>query len=270
MFWVGSEVPFGGRRASDWRSFDISVADQSRIDQVIAWLARPEATRPSFITVYLTRVDLYGHRRGPFSPAMDSAIAATDQVIGRLVDWIAANGRGDRTDLVILSDHGMTEMSRDRVIFLDDYVDIEPAEIADFAPATAIVPRPGRLEHLYRGLTGVHPHLTIHRRSDGPDRFRLGDGPRFTPLIALADDGWYISTRSRWATWPLVDNGSHGFDNTLPSMRAIFIAVGPSFRSGRVVPPFQNVHVYPLLARLLGVTPAPVDGRLDSVAAVLR
>ena len=37
-----------------------------------------------------------------------------------------------------------------------------------------------------------------------------------------------------------------------------------------LVPPFQNVHVYALLADLLGLTPARTDGSLDSVRTLLR
>jgi hypothetical protein len=53
-------------------------------------------------------------------------------------------------------------------------------------------------------------------------------------------------------------------------MRGIFVAAGPGFRSGVTVPAFRNVHVYPVLARLLGVTPAPNEGSVDSVRAMLR
>jgi predicted AlkP superfamily pyrophosphatase or phosphodiesterase len=61
----------------------------------------------------------------------------------------------------------------------------------------------------------------------------------------------------------------HGYDPDLPSMQALFLARGPSFRRGAVVPGFENVHVYPLLAELLGVRPAPSDGRLDSLPRLL-
>jgi hypothetical protein len=52
-------------------------------------------------------------------------------------------------------------------------------------------------------------------------------------------------------------------------MQAIFLARGPTFKKGVTVPPFQNIHLYVLLAHLLGVTPAPNDGSLDSVESVL-
>lgn len=53
-------------------------------------------------------------------------------------------------------------------------------------------------------------------------------------------------------------------------MRAIFVAQGPAFRSGVQAPPFRNVHVYDLIAGILGLTPAPNDGSKDSTMTLLR
>jgi hypothetical protein len=36
-----------------------------------------------------------------------------------------------------------------------------------------------------------------------------------------------------------------------------------------VVEPFQNIHIYALLAQILGLRPARNDGALDSVRALL-
>jgi hypothetical protein len=35
------------------------------------------------------------------------------------------------------------------------------------------------------------------------------------------------------------------------------------------VPPFRNIHVYSLLAEVLGLSPTPNDGSLDSVRTFL-
>ncbi|MGE0439196.1 MAG: ectonucleotide pyrophosphatase/phosphodiesterase [Gemmatimonadales bacterium] len=270
MFWVGSEVAFDGRHADHWRPFEPFLPGDARVDQLTEWLSLPEGERPQFATLYLNRVDVMGHRHGPDSPAVDSAIAVTDSTVGRLVDWLTAAGLAPRTDLVIVSDHGMTGISPDRVIFLDDYVPIEPGDIVDLAPVTALEPAANRVETVSRKLQGAHPHLTVYRREEMPARFHFRANDRITSLVLLADDGWTISTRALWRDRPLRDDGNHGYDNALPSMRATFLAVGPSFRRGAVVPPFQNIHVYDLLAHLLGVRPAPNDGSLDSVRAVLR
>ena len=80
-----------------------------------------------------------------------------------------------------------------------------------------------------------------------------------------------VTTRTRFAERPIKGiSGSHGADPHDPQMRALFLARGPSIRPGVRLPVFDNVSVYPLLARLLGVKPAPNDGDPADTAAALR
>ncbi|HTF20812.1 MAG TPA: hypothetical protein VK658_22215, partial [Chryseolinea sp.] len=43
----------------------------------------------------------------------------------------------------------------------------------------------------------------------------------------------------------------------------IFYAYGPNIRQGYTLEPFENVHVYPFIARILGLRFPPIDGRSD-------
>jgi predicted AlkP superfamily pyrophosphatase or phosphodiesterase len=80
-----------------------------------------------------------------------------------------------------------------------------------------------------------------------------------------------VSSRARLAkSPPRVNGGEHGYDNDLPSMQALFVAAGPSFRRGITVPSLDIIHLYPLMAQILGLRPAKTDGSLDSVRALLR
>src|ERR1035438_4385694 len=45
-------------------------------------------------------------------------------------------------------------------------------------------------------------------------------------------------------------------------MKAIFYAAGPDIRAGVTVAPFENVNVYPFIAKILGLTIGPIDGKL--------
>jgi hypothetical protein len=50
-------------------------------------------------------------------------------------------------------------------------------------------------------------------------------------------------------------------------MHGIFLALGPRFPAGGLLPPVRAVDVYPLLARLLGLRPAPdLDGSPAALA----
>ena len=57
---------------------------------------------------------------------------------------------------------------------------------------------------------------------------------------------------------------------TVPEMKAIFYAAGPDIVAGKTVAPFENVHVYPWIAHLLGVQPAKNDGSLNLLSGALR
>jgi hypothetical protein len=48
-------------------------------------------------------------------------------------------------------------------------------------------------------------------------------------------------------------------------MRAKFIAHGSAFKKGAVIEPFENIHVYNVMTRILGLTPPLNDGN-ESVA----
>lgn len=64
--------------------------------------------------------------------------------------------------------------------------------------------------------------------------------------------------------------GAHGYDNQIQSMQATFIAHGSAFKKGFVAEPFENVEVYNIMCKILGVKPAKNDGDLDRVKEMLR
>lgn len=66
------------------------------------------------------------------------------------------------------------------------------------------------------------------------------------------------------------NNGEHGFDNQDMDMKTIFRAVGPSFKAGLEVEPFESVHVYELMCQLLGIVPEPNDGHPATLRPMLR
>jgi hypothetical protein len=58
-------------------------------------------------------------------------------------------------------------------------------------------------------------------------------------------------------------------------MKALFVAAGPDIRTGIVLEPFENVNVYPLVAKILGLNiknlkTGPIDGTLNVLGGILR
>lgn len=269
FFWPGSESGAGGRAPSRWLPFDDKFPDAARVDSVLSWASQTPGTAPAITTLYYSNVDHAGHDSGPDSPDVDSAIVHVDRMVGRLVTGLRERGLIDRTSIIVVSDHGMAPRPATKLIVLDDFISLSDVNVVEWSPVGMLIPAPGKQDEVLRKLRAASPHLAVYRRDEVPERFRFRDSPRVTPLVLVADEGWSITSRSRVPSWR-AGGGGHGWDNALPSMRAIFVAAGPAFRSGVVVDPFQNIHVYSLLAHILALKPAPNDGTLDSVRTMLR
>jgi predicted AlkP superfamily pyrophosphatase or phosphodiesterase len=273
MFWPGSDVEIGGRRPSDWRPYDHEFPNEQRVAQVLTWLARPEAERPAFITLYFSDVDSAGHTFGPDHAETLAAAASLDVHLGDLIRGIDRLGLTSRTNVIVVSDHGMSQQAVDRKIFLDDYVDLATVRVVDWSPVLHIAPLDGDVEALYRKLHGRHPALAVYRRGDLPARLRFSGHPRIQPIIALADDGWAIMTRERFnqnPADPRLSGGDHGYEGRHRSMHGLFVAAGPAFREGARVPAFESVHLYELMCSLIGVAPARNDGDPSITRRFLR
>lgn len=271
FFWPGSEAPIKDTRPSYWMPFDDDVPGETRVDQVLAWLDLPKAERPTFVTLYFSDVDHAGHDYGPDSDSVAAAIRHVDGYLERLVTGLRARGLYDVINLLVVSDHGMAATDTSRVIILDDYIDLADVRIVDRNPVLMAYAEEGRTDAVLAGLKRA-PHLAVYRREEVPAYLNFRDHPRIPPIIAIADDGWSIVTREQFERLAAGHDsgGTHGYDHRLPSMGALFVAHGPAFKEGVVTAPFQNIHLYALMASILNLEPAPNDGRLDSVRAVLR
>lgn len=254
MFWPGSEAASGGMRPRYWHRFDYAITEAQRIDRVLAWLDLPEGERPDFITLYFEAADRAGHDFGPDSPELNAVLKRLDNQLARLLRGLKARGLRDAVNLVIVSDHGMAPVRRDQVRFLDDLVDLKVVRPVNTGELLLLYPLPGH-EAATGGLVGqADPRLDCWRKADLPPAWRFGTHPRIPPVVCQADTGWRFVTR-RWLNERRGNpgKGAHGYAPDDPTMRAIFIAQGPDIGRGRVVDPFDNVHVYPFLCALLRI-----------------
>lgn len=272
MFWPGSDVAIDGVRPDYWKPFDGKVSADARVAQVLAWLDLPVAQRPDFVTLYFDAVDHVGHDHGPDSPEVNDAIAATDRALGHLLAGLRQRGLADKANLVVVSDHGMVSTANGtHTIVLDDTVDVRDLQIHNLGLLATFAAKPGHEASVDKALLAPHEHMRCWKKGEVPARLHYGSNPRIPPLLCLADPGWLIWTRE-FVDRPgfFVSKGEHGYDNADPHMAALFIAHGPAFKHGIVVPEFDNVDVYPLLTRVLGIRPAPNDGNPATANEILR
>jgi predicted AlkP superfamily pyrophosphatase or phosphodiesterase len=272
LFWPGSEAEIDGVRPSRWKTFDMKLASNDRVDTLLSWI---DAKDPplGLATLYFDRTDTEGHHYGPDSPEVKAAAADVDAAIARLVAGLRARGLFETTNIVVVADHGMASQPLSGLVEVSTLVDPAKVKFVSTGSIVGVRALPGFEAEVAAAMLKPHPHLTCWEKGKIPARYGYGTNPRVPPIVCLADLGWYFVTASalkkRLEEHPR-DGGAHGYDPFDPTMRAVFIAHGPAFRSGVVLPVFDNVDVYPLLTRLIGVKGDKGDGTLGPVKPALR
>ncbi len=263
-FWPGSEAAIHGTRPTFHQGFEGQVTSSQRVDGLLAWLDLPVEQRPSFCALYLDVVDVVGHRAGPDAPETAAAVKEADDAIARLLAGLAARGLRDQINLVIVSDHGMSEQSPDQVIFLEDLMNVSQVQVESTGPNGGVRPNPGTITpaELAASIRAKAPsQLQVFLREEVPERFHYRANPRIPPVVLIADDHWNIESKTGWPRMSqYFGRGNHGWDPATPNMGALFLAQGPAFRRGHEFAEVENIHLYHLLCTVLGVQPAPNDG----------
>eukprot|EP00011_Vannellida_sp_DIVA3-517-6-12_P002877 CAMPEP_0114619180 /NCGR_PEP_ID=MMETSP0168-20121206/8083_1 /TAXON_ID=95228 ORGANISM="Vannella sp., Strain DIVA3 517/6/12" /NCGR_SAMPLE_ID=MMETSP0168 /ASSEMBLY_ACC=CAM_ASM_000044 /LENGTH=483 /DNA_ID=CAMNT_0001830345 /DNA_START=18 /DNA_END=1466 /DNA_ORIENTATION=+ len=255
MFWPGSTVT--GMEPTYTVPYDQSIPYTDRVNQVLAWLDLPASQRPSFVTLYLEGVDTAGHNGGVSASSISGALAEVDEALGQLVAGLQARSATVQdVNLIIVSDHGMTDVSDSQEILLDDYIDLEEdCEVLGWGAYASIYPKNGRAAQLLYQLQDA-PHVSVYGKEDIPNRYHYQNNDRIPDVLAVADEGWCITSTARSAS--KCQGGNHGYDNDLDSMAAVLIAHGEYFQQGYTAPSaVSNLDVYSLIARCLGCTANP-------------
>jgi predicted AlkP superfamily pyrophosphatase or phosphodiesterase len=274
--WVGSETEIGGIWPSFWQRYNAYVPNDLRVDTVLRLLDQPVDKRPTFAALYFSESDDAGHAFGPDSEEIKYAVQDLDRSIERLVDGLKIRGIDDKVNVIIVSDHGMAPVYLRQAVFLDDLFDFGLAEQMLWTNEIAqIFPKQGKLDEIYSRLKGVQ-HTTCWKKDEVPARLHYRDGKRVAPIVCSSEEGWITTSHKRFNDqYGGLDDlerprGGHGYDNKYMSMMATFIAHGPAFKRSFVAQPFENVEVYNIMCKILGLKPFPNDGDLDHVKAILK
>ncbi len=269
LFWVGSEAEIAGVRPTRWNEYDSSLPHEQRVDSVISWLTLEDATRPDFVTLYFSRPDSRAHSHGRYSDEVTEAIAEMDEVLGYLMDELKRTGLSETTNLIMVSDHGMTDLSEEKVIFLDDIIDLDEVRVVGWGPVTMIRPEDGKREEVYRQLKKEEEHYSVYYREELPEAYRIGSHRRTPEIIMVADLPWVTSSRPFFERRGVLA-ANHGWDHREPDMRTFFLAQGPDFHEGKQVEAFELIHIYEMICHILEIEPADNDGAFEKVRHMIR
>lgn len=266
---VGTEAPIKGIYPTYWYYFKDAIPIDSRIATVVNWLKLPEEKRPHLITFYMSNADHAGHTYGPETEQTRDAVQFVDAAVGKLQEEVGKLGLP--VNFIFLADHGMATV--DTVFRMDLVSTIDTAKYIARGGGTSLhlyAKKPADIQPLYQQLKAGAGDYEVYLRAEIPAAWhystaddylnRIGDilvVPRYPKVMSL--------------TGRRISPGAHGFDPAIREMHASFYAWGPAFKKGLTLPVFENVHVYPLMCRILGLTYThSIDGKAEVLEAALK
>lgn len=267
-FWPGSEVNLQYRRPYYYEKYEHKRDYRKRVEGIIDWLKLPYNLRPHFITLYFDAADTQGHQTGPDSPEINTQIARLDSMIGLLFSGLRNIGMMDSTDIILVSDHGMAEVSSSRVVNVKTIIGAGK-QVQWEGPVMMVNPSPDSIDYYYNLLKKNENHYKVYTKSNIPSYFHFSSSHLIYPIILVAENRWSLSYENKKRAH--TTGGAHGYEKDEMDMHAVFMAMGPSFRKGFRTGTLWNIDIYPLLCKIFNIPPRQnIDGKLDRIEFILK
>lgn len=268
FYWPGSEAEIAGYLPTYYYPYAENKGVEERINQVVKWLEMPAAKRPHLITFYMPDVDQAGHRYGPNAFETETTVHYSDGAIQKLYEAVSKTGLP--VNFVFLSDHGMTELDRENPILLPK-IDPEKMDVVVNGTYTSIfIKEPNDTQEVLKYFQKeATDQYEVYLKAKVPEKYRFSTKEdklnRIGDIVLIAEAPYYFTNRT-----PIP--GAHGYlAEDTPDMDTVFMAWGPDIQEGKQIEGFKNIHVYPLLAELLGLDyEHEIDGDARLVPKVLK
>ncbi|XAO23591.1 hypothetical protein I312_102371 [Cryptococcus bacillisporus CA1280] len=275
IMWPGPPVTRTGTSPSYFVPYR-NLPPSSKLSQIFTYLDQPLPTRPEFIASYFPEIDQSAHRYGPDAAQVEEKLGMMDEMVGGLLRGLEDRNLSGVVDLLIVSDHGMTSTSNERIIYLDDILGddgVEAIEHKDGWPSVGLrfsstSNHSLYMERLLSAAEASNGTFAVYTPDTMPQRWHFIGGRRIAPIYVVPDIGWAVTDRHEHEVLFQGDyqpRGNHGYDNKYPDMQAIFLAHGPLARMLKNVgkgfvshdPPvlhsFKNLEIFSLITRLLNL-----------------
>ncbi|KAJ7264439.1 alkaline-phosphatase-like protein [Mycena haematopus] len=299
LMWPGPPKTTSGASSTYFVPWKNKVPLAEKLDQLLRWIDLPFEERPQLLMAYEPSLDQAGHKAGPYSALVNKTLAQVDVFAKDLHTALKARNLTSIVDVVFVSDHGMTDTSHPEHVYMDDILGTEgyaSIEHEDGWPAmglrfSANANVSHNLELLLAAAAASDGKFDVYTHETMLERYHFANNERIAPIYVVPKIGYILTTHAEGDVG--MSKGNHGYDNAEPSMHAMFVAHGPfsavvkvlhqgpsgSLNLARrllsrpnkgwhstsddtyVMDKFENVQIYSLVMRLLGVDKvAPTNG----------
>lgn len=226
--------------------------------------------KPTFTMLHIFDNDSASHSHGPDSPQALAALEANDAQVKLVLDAVADAGLRDRTDVVIVSDHGFLPVETqlqpnfafkeaglvavdDRGVITKWDAYLKPAGGAGFVYLSR--PDDQALVAKVRGLLDSiagDPANGVDKIWTRADLDRIGTAAGAAFALTMKPR-FYLGAGHAEIRQPTAGKGGHGFDPAMPALHASFIAAGPGVTKKGDLGVVRMTQIAPTIAKWYGV-----------------
>lgn len=190
--WPGSPVSYNGRRPKYVQRFEHGLPFTQRMDQAIDWLTL-DKDPANFVLVYIDEPDETSHNNGPFSPATRKILKDLDDAVKHFLKRLEEVDLINETNIIILSDHGMSEVREDRVIDLSELCDSQHLIVSGVSPnLNLFLEDKSKLDVIYEQLKSASQKLPFKVYKTGEVPFHFNTHRRIGDIVVEADDQYEV------------------------------------------------------------------------------
>ena len=254
FFWVGSETDWNSIGASYRKApFDENIKEEQKIEQILKWIDMDKVNRPRLIMSYWDGTDSVGHLYGPDSQRNSEQILRQNNLLQDLITAIDQRKAWEHITLIVVSDHGMTEVT--------NYINLE--QLLKISGIKARISAGPAVAHLFLQEDEIEQaidffnkqeHLRAYKKNDLPFSFHLNHPTRTGDLVITTEAPNMFSSFGQ-------PKGMHGYRPETSNMWGIFYALGAAV-TPKNIGPVHQVDIAPTIANILGIEmPDDIQGK---------
>ena len=249
-FWPGSDVFFSKKKPSYYFPYKHNVSNKNRTQQIIDWLKLPQNKRPHFLSLYFSTVDSAGHHYGPNSKEVLHASIEIDHLLKKMEDEIVK--LKIKPNIIIVSDHGMTEIKKKNIIYLSDYCTTNEIShiVGSGSYYNLYFKDKKRIKTIYNKLKKIKK-LSIYHKDKLPIDLHINHKKHIGDLIISVKHPYYMQKDRTIKHFP---KGEHGYNpKETEDMHGVFYAKGPNIKSNVHLDSFENIHIKAFILKIFGI-----------------
>ena len=242
--------------------------------------------------VYYPTIDTMGHGYGPEGEGVVNEVYQVDKVFSQFLTFLEKENMADVVNIIVVADHGMTERSNFAHDKLSNHLTEEAIEAIDIiVDGGNIGVKVDKIDLVYEELE-KWTDMKVYKHDEIPDYLRVQQAKYgLDILLTLGNNQVTLGADNDYGYLYLPQaygdeseeaqskGGDHGYEDitdgyekegNFPDMRAIFMAIGPAFKSNYANPWIKLVDEYQVMMAAVNALTAPHNGTWERVRCMFK